>query len=102
VLIDAQLNQLTYPALGSAPLSRGHKFVRYADDVAIFVKSRRAGERVLASISHFLEQKLKVKVNKAKSKVGRVKDSSVLGFSIHGKKLKTLECKVQKFKQKKF
>ena len=42
--------------------ARGHRFVRYADDVAIFVKSRRAGERVLASISHFLERKLKVKV----------------------------------------
>ena len=54
----------------------------------------------MASISHFLEQTLKVKVNTAKSKVGRVKDSSVLGFSIHGKKLKTLESKVQKFKQK--
>ena len=80
--------------------ARGHKFVRYADDVAIFVKSQRAGERVLASISHFLEQKLKVKVNRAKSKVGRVKDSSVLGFKIHGKKLKTLESKVKTFKQK--
>ena len=64
---------------------RGHRFVRYADDVAIFVKSKRAGERVLASISRFLEQKLKVKVNKAKSKVSRVKDSSVLGFNNMGK-----------------
>jgi len=80
--------------------ARGHKFVRYADDVAIFVKSKRAGERVLASISHFLERKLKVKVNKAKSKVSHVKDSSVLGFKIHGKKLKTLESKVKIFKRK--
>ena len=80
--------------------ARGHKFVRYADDVAIFVKSKRAGERVLASISRFLERKLKVKVNKAKSKVSHVKDSSVLGFKIHGKKLKTLDSKVKKFKHK--
>ncbi len=94
------LSNILLDELDSELEARGHKFVRYADDVAIFVKSRRAGERVLASISHFLEQKLKVKVNKTKSKVGRVKDSSVLGFRIHGKKLKTLESKVQKFKQK--
>jgi len=80
--------------------ARGHKFVRYADDVAIFVKSKRAGERVLASISRFLECKLKVKVNKAKSKVSHVKDSSVLGFKVHGKKLKTLDSKVKIFKRK--
>jgi len=79
--------------------SRGHKFVRYADDLAVFVKSKRAGERVLASVSRFLEGKLKVKVNKGKSKVGRVKDSSVLGFNIHHKKLRTLDCKVYAFKR---
>ena len=79
--------------------SRGHKFIRYADDLAIFVKSKRAGERVLASIGQYLEHKLKVKVNEAKSKVSKVKDSSVLGFKVHGKKLKTLDCKVQGFKR---
>ncbi len=79
--------------------SRGHKFVRYADDLAMFVRSKRAGERVLASVSRYLETKLKVKVNQAKSMVSYVKDSSVLGFKIHGKKLKTLECKVQRFKE---
>ena len=79
--------------------SRGHKFVRYADDLAIFVKSKRAGERVLASVSRYLERKLKVKVNQAKSKVSHVKESSVLGFKIHAKKLRTLNCKVQAFKR---
>ena len=69
---------------------RGHKFIRYADDLAIFVKSKRAGERVMASISRYLECKLKVKVNQAKSKVSPVKKSSVLGFEIHRKKLRTL------------
>ncbi len=78
---------------------RGHKFIRYADDVAIFVKSKRAGERVLASVSRYLERKLKVKVNASKSKVSQVKDSSVLGFKIHGKKLKTVASKVQGFKR---
>ena len=77
---------------------RGHKFVRYADDLAIFVKSKRAGERVMASMSRYLEQKLKVKVNQAKSKVGHVKESSVLGFEIHRKKLRALDCKVRRFK----
>ena len=79
--------------------SRGHKFIRYADDLAIFVKSKRAGERVLASVSRYLESKLKVKVNKAKSKVSHVKETAVLGFKIHYKKLRTLDRKVQGFKR---
>lgn len=54
---------------------------------------------MLASIGQYLEHKLKVKVNEAKSKVSKVKDSSVLGFKVHGKKLKTLDCKVQGFKR---
>lgn len=78
---------------------RGHKFIRYADDLAIFVKSKRAGERVLESVSRYLERKLKVKVNQSKSKVGLVKRSSVLGFQIHLKKLRTLDRKVKGFKQ---
>lgn len=62
---------------------RGHKFIRYADDLAIFVKSKRADDRVLQSVSRYLERKLKVKVNQSKSKVGLVKRSSVLGFQIN-------------------
>ena len=53
---------------------------------------------MLASVSRYLEGKLKVKVNKAKSKVSLVKESSVLGFQIHAKKLITLDRKVQDFK----
>jgi len=79
--------------------ARGHKFVRYADDLAIFVKSKRAGERVLGSVSRFLERRLKVTVNHGKSSVSHVKDSSVLGFHIHRKKLVTLDRKVKAFKQ---
>lgn len=78
--------------------SRGHKFVRYADDLAIFVKSKRAGERVLASVSRYLECKLKVKVNTAKSYVKPVRESALLGFHIHRKKLRTQDCKVKAFK----
>jgi RNA-directed DNA polymerase len=54
---------------------------------------------VLESVSRYLEGKLKVKVNQSKSKVDLVKRSSVLGFKIHLKKLRTLETKVKKFKQ---
>ena len=79
--------------------ARGHKFIRYADDLAIFVKSERAGERVLASISRYLEAKLKVKVNQAKSYVKPVKQSAVLGFEIHHRKLRTLDCKVEAFQR---
>ncbi len=78
---------------------RGHKFIRYADDLAIFVKSKRAGDRVPESTSRYLERKLKVKVNQSKSKVDLVKKSSVLGFQIHHQKLRTLDRKVKGFKQ---
>jgi len=52
---------------------RGHKFVRYADDCNIYVKTQRAGERVMESVREFLEKKLKLKVNPKKSKVDRAK-----------------------------
>ncbi len=60
---------------------RGHKFVRYADDCNIYVKTRRAGERVMESVKAYLEQKLKLKVNLKKSKVDRANRVNFLGFS---------------------
>ncbi len=60
--------------------ARGHKFVRYADDCQIYVKSERAGLRVMDSVTRFIEQKLSLKVNKDKSQVMRSKDSNFLGF----------------------
>jgi RNA-directed DNA polymerase len=62
---------------------RGHKFVRYADDCNIYVKSKRAGERVMASVKAFLEKKLKLKVNPKKSKVERGTRVKFLGFSFY-------------------
>ena len=59
----------------------GHSFVRYADDCNIYVSSERAGQRVMASVSKYLEHKLKLRVNVAKSAVGRPWDRSFLGFS---------------------
>jgi RNA-directed DNA polymerase len=60
---------------------RGHRFVRYADDCNIYVRSRRAGERVMASITRFLTERLKLKVNQDKSKVERPWKVKFLGFS---------------------
>jgi RNA-directed DNA polymerase len=60
---------------------RGHRFVRYADDCNIYVSSERAGQRVMESITQFITQKLKLKVNEAKSAVARPQERKFLGFS---------------------
>ena len=60
---------------------RGHCFVRYADDCSIYVRSRRAGERVMASVTGFLARRLKLRVNAAKSAVDRPAVRAFLGFS---------------------
>ncbi|HTF72183.1 MAG TPA: reverse transcriptase domain-containing protein [Edaphobacter sp.] len=60
---------------------RGLRFVRYADDCNIYVRSERAGQRVMESITRFITQKLKLKVNEAKSAVARPQERKFLGFS---------------------
>jgi RNA-directed DNA polymerase len=60
---------------------RGHRFVRYADDCNIYVCSERAGQRVMESITRFITEKLKLKVNGAKSAVARPQERKFLGFS---------------------
>ena len=62
---------------------RGHKFVRYADDCNIYVKTQRAGERVMESVKQYLEKKLRLKVNPKKSKVERATRVKFLGFSLY-------------------
>jgi group II intron reverse transcriptase/maturase len=62
---------------------RGHRFVRYADDCNIYVKSERAGQRVLSSVRQFLEQELSLKVNEQKSAVDRPWKRKLLGFSFY-------------------
>jgi RNA-directed DNA polymerase len=59
---------------------RGHRFVRYADDGRIYVRSERAGERVMASIGQFVERRLKLRVNRDKSVVDRATSRTLLGF----------------------
>jgi len=65
---------------------RGHKFVRYADDCNIYVKTQRAGERVMEGVKQYLEKKLKLKVNPKKSKVERATRVKFLGFSFFKRK----------------
>jgi RNA-directed DNA polymerase len=61
---------------------RGHRFCRYADDCNVYVKSKVAGQRVMASIKEFLEMKLKLKVNEEKSKVAKPGTRKFLGYTI--------------------
>ena len=63
---------------------RGHRFVRYADDCNIYVRSERAGQRVMESVTRVINRKLKLKVNESKSAVARPKERQFLGFTFTG------------------
>jgi RNA-directed DNA polymerase len=80
---------------------RGHRFVRYADDCDIYVRSQRAGERVKASITRFLAEKLHLKVNEAKSAVARPRERSFLGLRIRGGKEARLSIAPESLKRAK-
>jgi RNA-directed DNA polymerase len=80
------LSNLMLDVLDKELQKRGHRFVRYADDCNIYVRSPRAGERVLAGVEKFLEKRLKLKINKAKSAVAKPSARKFLGFSFTGGK----------------
>ena len=80
------LSNLMLDVLDKELEKRGHSFVRYADDCNIYVRSRRAGERVMAGIERFLAKRLELKVNKAKSAVAKPSVRKFLGFSFTGGK----------------
>jgi len=63
--------------------ARGHRYVRYADDCSIYVRSEKSAGRVLETITDYIEGKLKLKVNRNKSKVSRPTESTLLGFSFY-------------------
>ena len=63
--------------------ARGHRFVRYADDCNIYVCSERAGQRVMESVKRFIANKLKLRVNEAKSAVAKPQERKFLGFSFY-------------------
>lgn len=82
---------------------RGHAFCRYADDVNIYVKTRRSGERVMASITRFIENGLRLRVNRAKSAVDRPWKRKFLGYSMtwHNKpRLRVAPQSIKRLKSK--
>lgn len=124
--IQLENNEIAYPGEGTpqgGPLSpllsnivldeldkelekRGLRFVRYADDIVIFVRSRKAGERVLESVTRFLQNRMKLKVNNTKSSVELPWNTKFLGFritrmmgrtrlGIHPKALESFKAKVR-------
>jgi RNA-directed DNA polymerase len=78
---------------------RGHKFVRYADDFVILVKSQRAGERVMASVKQFLERRLKLDINEDKSRVSSTSQIDFLGFIFKGTKIRWSDKAFREFKR---
>lgn len=82
---------------------RGHRFVRYADDCNVYVKSKAAGKRVMESLERFLREKLRLKVNRDKSAVARPWERKFLGYSVtvhHQPKLKVSKESIKRFKDK--
>ena len=115
VIINGRLNKTSKGVPQGGPLSpllsnillddldkelerRGHRFAKYADDLTLLVKSRRAGERVMASISRFLARKLKVTVNPDKSRVVKAEECCFLGFTFTHKRLTVSEKALTRFK----
>jgi RNA-directed DNA polymerase len=75
------LSNLVLDELDRELARRGHRFVRYADDSNIYVRSERAGQRVMESVTRFITQRLKLKVNAAKSAVAQPQERKFLGFT---------------------
>lgn len=77
------LSNIILDELDSTLQERGHRFVRYADDCSIYVRSSKSAYRVMDNIAVYLEERLKLKVNREKSKVSRPTQSTLLGFSFY-------------------
>ena len=76
------LSNIVLDELDRELAERGHHFVRYADDCNIYVRTERAGQRVMASITRFIERRLRLKVNAAKSAVAKPEDRHFVGFTL--------------------
>lgn len=76
------LSNIVLDELDTELRRRGHKFVRYADDCNIYVKSQKAGQRVMESVSRFIEKRMKLKVNRSKSAVANPAERHFLGFRL--------------------
>jgi RNA-directed DNA polymerase len=84
------LSNIVLDELDSELARRGHRFVRYADDCNVYVRSERAGQRVMAGLSRFIQWRLRLRINTGKSAVARPEDRHFLGFSLrlarHGRR----------------
>jgi RNA-directed DNA polymerase len=80
------LSNIVLDELDAELAQRGHRFVRYADDCNIYVRSERAGHRVMESVVRFIESRLRLKVNVAKSAVARPGDRHFVGFTLRRKR----------------
>lgn len=80
------LSNIMLDELDKELMERGHHFVRYADDCSIYVRSKKSAQRVLSSITTYIEKGLKLKVNKEKSKVSIPPESTLMGFSFYNDK----------------
>ena len=76
------LSNIVLDELDSELARRGHRFVRYGDDAKVYVSSERAGQRVMASLTEFIERRLRLKVNEAKSAAARPEERHFLGFRL--------------------
>jgi RNA-directed DNA polymerase len=79
---------------------RGHRFVRYADDLMVLVKSERAGQRVKASLTTYLDRRLKLPVNENKSQVAKIDQCVFLGFTFRKGKLRWSDTAFADFKHR--
>jgi RNA-directed DNA polymerase len=76
------LSNIVLDELDSELARRGHRFVRYADDCNVYVRSEQAGQRVMASLARFIQGRLRLRINQDKSAVARPEDRHFLGFSL--------------------
>lgn len=81
---------------------RGHRFARYADDCNVYVRSKAAGERVMASLERFLMERLRLRINREKSAVAQPWERKFLGYTVarHGKKLQVAPQSVKRLQTK--
>lgn len=80
------LSNIVLDELDKELARRGHRFVRYADDCNVYVKTERAGHRVMASLRDYIERKMKLRVNQDKSKVARPQERKFLGITLRKRK----------------
>jgi RNA-directed DNA polymerase len=96
--LSTLLSHIMLDELDKTLEKREHHFARYADDFTILVKSQRVGERLLASISLFIQQTLKLVVNKKKSRAGVVEETKFLGFGFKYGRINIHDNSLSRFK----